>query len=324
MSEPKTLGQKLQGMSSGTLYLLLFICASVPLFFTIPQKNSPEESPKDLYFFLRNLSKDKPVLIESDWSLSTRGESGGQFEALMRIMMRQDIKFAVYAVDPINMQVARNTIGRLSKENKEAGGTDYKVWDNWVDLGVKPGLEAFLTSMVGNAETTLKSTRTMKPDGSEASAIDSPVLKGLKKLSDFQCLIMVTGTGSYEVTLERLSGKIPMGAMLTGVMGPEAFPYYKSGQLFGLSAGVKGVFDMETLMEFGVQGPGATGSPDMVKSVNNKYAGKIAEGFKDNPKWKNRDRATAYYPTLQVTLLLMISLVVIGNVGMFLAKKEAK
>jgi len=317
----KTLSQKLQGISSNTIYLLLILCASLPLFLKVTVPNLPEEAAQDLFVVLRNLPKDKPVLIESDWSNSTRGESGGQFEALMRILMRQEIKFAIYSVDPINMQVARNTIGRLSKENVDAGGKQYRLYDDYVDLGVKPGLEAFVKSLSQNAAAAMATNRTFKTDGSPGFAKDSPVLKDVKKLSDFSALVVVTGTGSWQIVTDRLAGKIPICAMLTGVMAPEAFPYYRSGQLAGLSGGVKGVYDIETLMEKGLRHSSAAGGKDMIETDSPKHAGLVQEGF---PGKKNLDRASAYYPTLHFTLTLMIILVVIGNVGLVLSRREGK
>ncbi|MBL8048405.1 MAG: hypothetical protein JNJ45_06955 [Chthonomonas sp.] len=314
------IGRKLQGLSSHTLYVLLILFAGLPLFLSCKIPNEPEASSIDAFATLRELSKDKPVLIETDWSLSTRGESGGQFEALMRMLMRQEIKFAFYSVDPINIAVARTTIARLSKENLDAGGKEYRRWDDYVDLGVKPGLEATVKAFEQDMGKALAANRSFKTDGSPGFAKDSPVLQNVKKLSDFSALVIVTGTGSWQIVTDRLAGKIPIVAMLTGVMSPEALPYHKSGQLTGLSGGIKGVYDIEGMMERGLAHESLASAPkEAVKTNNPKYAGKYIEGF---PGKKNMDRAMAYYPALHFALALLIILVIIGNVGLLMSKRN--
>lgn len=317
-----SLGQKLQSMSSRTLYVLLILFAGLPLFLRVGLPNKPEDSTMDAYAFLRSLPKDKPVLIESDWSLSTRGESGGQFEALMRILMRQEVKFAFYSIDPINMAVARNTVKSLSLENEKAGGKRYLPWEDYVDLGVKPGLEATIKSFDQNMGAALAENRSPTASNTIGFAKDSPVLSKVKKLNDFSCIVVITGTSSWKIVTDRLSGKIPIVAMLTGVMAPEALPFHKSGQLAGLSGGIKGVFDIESMMEYGLKHSSSTEGNDKTIVTNNPdHSGKYFPGF---PGKENLSRAAKYYPALHFALGLLIGLVVIGNIGLYLSKKEGK
>ena len=97
--------------------------------------------------------------------------------------------------------------------------------------------------------------------------------------------------------------------MGTGVMVPENQNYYDSGQIKGMIGGVKGALDLETLMETGIE-PGS--SADFPEGI---------AGFKD---MQNAGKGTAYYPTLHVCLFLLILAVVVGNVGMFLGRREKR
>ncbi len=318
MSKP--LSDKLLGLSRQTLYLLLVACATIPLFFKIVLPNKPDQRSIDLFAKFMSIPEGSTILIESDWSLSTRGESGGQFEALMRILMRRNIKFAIYSVDAINMQVARNYIRMLSDENVKAGGKAYVHFEDWVDLGTRPNLEGTLQSMANDFYETFKNTIAIKPDGTVAKAMESPVLANVRKIQDMALFLVVTGTGSYETILERMTGKVDLAAMVTGVMGPETVPFYESGQFVGLSTGLKGVYDIETLMEKGFRGNSAkSDAPGRVISNNPKHNALVVEGF---PGKINMDRATKYYPTLHFTLALMILMVILGNVGLYLSKKQ--
>ena len=93
--------------------------------------------------------------------------------------------------------------------------------------------------------------------------------------------------------------------MVTGVMVPENTVYYSSGQLKGLCGGVKGVYDLETLMEKGTKDVPPLPGIDKLKA-----AGQL--------------KGTAYYPTLICCLVLLIVAVFAGNLGMFLGRKRAR
>jgi hypothetical protein len=118
------------------------------------------------------------------------------------------------------------------------------------------------------------------------------VLKDIRKVADFPILIVLTASNTSNIVIERLYGKVPLGMMVTGVMGPETQVYYDSHQLVGLSKGLKGVYDMETLMD------------------------------KDFPGQLNKDQGSLYYPTLHFALTLLILAVIIGNVGMALSRRK--
>jgi len=132
----------------------------------------------------------------------------------------------------------------------------------------------------------------------------SPVLEKIKSVKDFPLLIVLTASNTAKITLERLYGKVPLAMMVTGVMGPETQVYYDSGQLVGLSKGLKGVYDLEILMDVGGKAKGVDLPP----------------GF---PKMLNRDQGSLYYPTLHFALTLLIVAIVIGNVGMALARRKS-
>jgi len=290
---PKSLGEKLQSLPRGILYLILVICTSVPLFFNIPVPNEPTQAAKDLFNALNSLPAGSTVLVGSDWTVSTRGETGGEFDALIRILMRKGIKFAVYTTaDPQAPEVARDEIVMLSEDEKKHGGKGVERWNDWVSLGFFPNAEATANLIAADPTKAFGSKKDVKPDGTLGSALSSPVLKDIKTLTDFKMLILVTGTQTSTVTIERLSGKgLPLGMMVTGVMGPETAVYYDSRQLNGLCAGLKGVYDMETLMD-------------------GTFKGQV-----------NFGRGKLYYPTLHFALALLIVAVIVGNVGMMISRK---
>ncbi len=302
------------------LYGLLILFTTVPLYFSVELPTQPSASVIDLFATLQALPDGSTILVESDWTNSTRGESGGQFEAAMRILMRKNIKFAVYAAaDPQAPQVARDAIGRINQERVLKGLPPYKKWVDWVEVGFFPNLEGTANAMAVDLRKAWAGKKDMNENGKFEDVFSSPVLKDVRLVGDAKLLLNLTGSNTINTLIERLYGKVNIASMCTGVMGPETLIYYQSGQLKGVSVGLKGVYDIETCMNYGVNVPGPNGGEPKVKY--NKIEGEVP-GF---PGMTNYDRGEKYYVSLHSGLILLIVAVILGNVQMLRSKKkEAK
>ncbi len=293
MANEKTLGEKLQSFPRSYLYALLFLVTSFPLFFTIAIPNKSSQAAQDFYEAVMAVPEGSTLLVASDWTNSTRGESAGEFKALLRIMMRRNIKFALYSTaDPQAPQVAKDVIRKINEERLAKGEPVYRQWVDFVSVGYFPNAEAAANSIQNNVRAAFKDKKDFNETGQLRSVLESPILANLQKITDFPLLIVVTGSKTSNITIERIT-QVPLLLMVTGVMGPESQVYYASGQVKGLVAGLKGVYDVETQME--TTWPGAI----------------------------NYDNGAKYYPTLHLALALLILAVIIGNVGMFLSRKRS-
>jgi hypothetical protein len=293
MADEKTLGEKLQSVPSRWLYFILFVACSIPLWFTIPVPNDEAKAAIDFYNMVKEIPEGSTILVASDWTNGTRGESGGEFKALLRILMRKKVKFAIYSTaDPQAPQVAKDVIRGLNAERREEKQEPYKQWVDYVSVGYFPDAEAAANSIQNNVRSAFKDKKDFDENGRLTFVLESPVLAKVQKVQDFPVLIVVTASKTSNITIERVT-QTPLLLMVTGVMGPESAVYYASGQVKGLVAGLKGVYDVETLMQ------------------------------KDFPGMTNLDNGAKYYPTLHVALLLLIIAVIVGNVGMVLSRRKA-
>lgn len=292
-NENRNIGEKLQSLPKTALYAVLFILTTLPLFFPVHIPNKEAQASVSFYDIIKNASPDKPVLISSDWTNSTRGESAGEFKALMRILMRKNIKFVVFSMgDPQAPRAADNVILQINEERKLKGERPYVQWTDWVRAGYFPGAEAISNAMENNFRTAFQDKKAKNLDGVPTPIFESPVLKNVSKLSDFTSLIIVTGSKTSNIAIERVKST-PITLMVTGVMGPEMQVYYDSGQVKGLVSGLKGLYDVENKMQA------------------------------DFPGEVNLDNGAKYYPTLHIALVLLIMAVIVGNVGMYLSRKRA-
>lgn len=293
--EPKSIGDKLQSISKPWLFLILILCTSVPLFFSgLRVPNKSESSTEALFKALENIPAGSTLLLESDWTNSTHGESAGQFKAIVRTAIRKNLKLCIYtAADPQAPKVSRDTMRAINAERKARNEPTYDEWKDWINLGYFPSAEGTAVNMASDVRKAFAGKKAMSPAGRQEDVFLSPVLSNIRKVGDFPLLLVITASNTSNVVIERLYGKVKLGMAVTGVMGPETQVYYDSGQLVGLSKGLKGVYDMEILMD------------------------------KAFPGQKNLDQGSTYYPTLHFALTLLILAVIIGNVGMALSRRKA-
>lgn len=291
----KTLGEKLQSLPRHWLYLVLIAAASIPAFVPFPVPNEPFPAAVALYNNVTALPEGSTVLIQTDWTKSTRGESMGQMEALLRILMRRNVKVAFYScADPQAPQVARDVVQRMAREHQEKFGTAYNRWESWLDLGYFPNAEATNNAIRSNVRQVFSGRTDTPPGGGPAlDVFRSPVLENVRRVEDFSAVVIITASATVNVIIERLSDTVNLLAMVTGVMVPETQVYFASKQLKGMSGGLKGVYDLETMME------------------------------RTWPGKDNKGKGSSYYPTLHVVLTLMMIAVIIGNVGMYLSRRRS-
>jgi len=301
---------------------MLIVVASVPLFFRVEVPNSPDQPAIDLFVTLNTIPAERPVLVESDWTLSSRGESMGQMEALLRIMMRRNVKFVLYSgADPQAPQVARNVIRRINAERKRAGQPEYKKWVDWVDAGYYPDLAGLANAMATDIRRAFAGRQDTNERGSMQDIFRSPVLQNVKSISDVALLVNVHASGTIDILNERLYRRVPLASMCTGVMGPQSMPYYASGQLVGISVGLKGVYDLEQMMEYGVVGKSIRERPHPKTIVSSNHDEIVIQPFTGQ---KNYDRAARYYFSLHFAMTLMIVAIIAGNIGMILTRKPKR
>jgi len=305
----------MQKIDRRILYGILVVCVCIGLFFPSTIRTDPDPSSKSFYAAVQKLPKGSTIIVQTDWTNSTRGESLGHFENLMRLLMNGEHKFVFYsAADPAAPQVARTVLARIVAERKSQGLREYKVGEDYVDLGFFPNAEATNTSMGANLKAAWAGRKSKTPSGTEIDIFKTPVLANVNRIEDCQMMIVITASQSIDIAVQRLAQKIDITALVTGVVGPTVLPFYQSDQIKGVAVGLKGVYDIEYLMEYGI---------DDVKIEGQPYATAGKEGPVPKTEIGTRfSRGRQYYGTLHVALTLLILAVVMGNVAMFAARRR--
>ncbi|MBI5707819.1 MAG: hypothetical protein HZC36_12615 [Armatimonadetes bacterium] len=309
--------EKLNKLPSFWLYLILMATLSLALLPTAKLKNAPKKPNIALFTTLMSIPEGSTVLIHSDWTNSTRGENAGQMEALLRLLMRRKIKFAVASIgDARAPQVAKDTIRRINEERQKNGEQPYRKWEDYVEAGFFANVEGTLNAMSSNLQTAWAGKTDIKPGSGPTNIFESPVLRNVKKIENAALVIDVHASDVAYKMIERLNGKVPLASMCTGVMGPETLNYFAAGQLKGVCVGLDGVVGFETMMENGIE-------PDEFKAIDEGKVPapgfKAIEGFKGQ---KNLARGMNYYMALHAGLVLLVLAVALGNIGMFMGRRK--
>lgn len=318
IEQKKDIWEALQNVDRRILYLILLVLTSIGVMVPRELPVEPDSSSVHVYITFMEMDPTKPVLLQSDWTNSTRGENQAHLEATLRIFMSRGIRFILYTLaDPQAPQVARNVINMINAERAGQNLSTYQPWVDYLDLGFFPNAEGQAMAMRNNIRTAWANRRAADTDGVMRDIFESPVLQGVRDVEDFGLLALITASATSDVLVERLSDKLPITIQCTGVMGPQILPYVQAGQVEGVSVGLKGGYDVEYMMNYGVNYPDENGDIKVRFPAHIGQVPPITEGT-------TLARGTSYYLTLHIALILLILAVAVGNLGMAVQKRRGK
>jgi hypothetical protein len=126
------------------------------------------------------------------------------------------------------------------------------------------------------------------PEDYYNTPLDSlPMMEGIRNYDDIRGVLDISGGNITDAWIAYANGRyqVPVALGVTGVMASDYYPFLQSGQVFGLLGGMKGAAEYEVLT---------------------KRAGPASEGMKIQT----------------VAHSLIILLILLGNIGYFLAQRK--
>jgi len=255
--------QRSQTIDRRIIYVILLLFILVPLFaqkFNLPI--IPSKQSTDFYNTLQQVPTDKMVLIDGQWSPSTRGENQWQTQALLIHVMQRHLKFAILSFDAQNNGVVQGMVDALAPKYGYVEGRDY------VNFGYRPYSVFVQTvqAMATNVPGTLKKDR----HGTKLS--EMPIMKGINTIQDFGAVVEVTAAATVEYWiglggLRQANHEVPLLLATTAVGAPTYYPYLDAGQIQGMLTGIKGAGDYEFLLGTSTFGTRATGALSLVYAL---------------------------------------------------------
>ena len=290
--------ERLATVPKPILYAILILVCALPQFLPIAFPNSPDESSKDLYRSLLEIQPGDKVLVATDWTNSTRGESRAEFIALFKVLIERGAKVTLYSTaDPQAPQAALDTLTAMNSARRTAGKPEFVRGKDFVSTGFFANSEGATNGIANDLLATFKGKKDLG-----VPVLETPPMQGIKRVQDFKLLVVLTASKTSNIVVERVSGKVPLAFLVTGVMGPETQVFYQSKQIIGLSNGLKGAFDLEQLI---AKGDPAANLPAVIPN--------------DPP-----GQASKFYPTLHFAMALLVIMIVLGNIATIAGRSKQR
>jgi len=270
---------KLKKIDRRIIYLLVFLSIMIPLlpgldFLKFPVSISKETNA--IFEEIESFEKGDAILIDFAFDPSSKAELIPFFEAFLKHCLRKELKVFIYyhTINGINLgKESVKAITALPEFSHLREGFDYMQME-YIPIGADV--------IIFNMDVDFKGTF-----GKEGK-----VFEGVNTLKDIKYILGLSGSAIHYTHINmQLRFNYRLGLAVTAVMGPDFIPYYQTGQLAGLSNGLRGSAEYEKL-------------------VSEKYG---ADYY---------GAATKGMSSLTLSHLVIFGFVILGNIVYFIDKKK--
>lgn len=276
--------ERIQTLDRRWVFLGMALSIVLPMLYPLGLPFKVESQVQSIYTAIDDLKPGDRVLLSADFDPSSAPELEPFYRATLHQLFEGDVRVVMISLWETAPPFVLPIMREISTKHNKVEGTD------WAFLGYKSGKEVAVKSI---GEDMLKTFPT-DPQGRKVA--DLPIMEGIRALKDFPLIVNVSAgnPGTREYVLQ-VQGQYSLRIIsaTTAVSGPEYIPFYKSGQLVGLSAGMVGSAQYEKLV----------------------FKGEVPPGM--------RLLATEAVDVLNLGHLYIIGLIVIGNVAFFLTRRES-
>lgn len=276
--------ERIQVLDRRWVFLGMALSIVLPMLYPLGLPFKVEQQVQSIYTAIEDLEPGDRVLLSADFDPSSAPELEPFYRATLHHLFQSDVKIVMISLWETAPPFVLPIMKDIAKQHNKVEGTD------WAFLGFKPGKEVAIKSV---GEDLLKTFPT-DPKGKVVK--DLPIMAGIQAAKDFPLLINVSagnpGTREYVLQIQG-QYSLKMISATTAVSGPEYIPFYKSGQLVGLSAGMVGSAQYEKLV----------------------FKGEVPEGM--------RLLATEAVDVLNLGHIYIIGLILVGNIAFFMTRRES-
>jgi hypothetical protein len=221
---------------------LLLLAVALPIVLRLSVFPLPTVEPLELaplVDLVAGLPADRPALLVFDFEPANSGELEVVAGPLLEDLMTKGVPLATLSTRPTGPPLAE----RLLRQRGAA--YDYQTGEDYVHLGYLsggvPAIQLFSADPRGAVLSGFAAT--VDSDGGSMAGWGSPVLEGVRSLSDFSMVVVITaGAESARSWIEQASpwlGGKPLVMVLSAGVEPMIRPYYEAlrPQVNGLLSG---------------------------------------------------------------------------------------
>jgi hypothetical protein len=272
------------------IYVILFVVVILPLIF--PSVLSVRVMPpvRKLYNAIDAIPEDKALIIDFDYDPQTLPELEPMAFAILRHAFKRRIKVLAMSLYVQPLGLAQNALTQVTAEFNRAAQShaDSVIYGrDYIFLGWQPPP---LIPILGMGESI---TNVYRVDYYGNPTDTFSFLKKIKNYNDVGLLVSLSSGDPPKWWIEYAQNRfgLHVGAGVTAVSASEFYPYLQTGQFSGLMVGMKGAAEYEEMIEteLGI---------------------------------KQRRKASEALPSLTYAHLVMITFIIIGNIGYFLKRRK--
>jgi len=227
-------------------WIFLMILATTLIFFeiTIPMPVKITPQTQSFYRVVEELKPGDIVHITADYTLSVVPEIYPMHRAVVRRLLEKDVKIVSCTLWTEGVPLIDRAHNEVSAElEKEGIAKTYGV--DFVNLGYKSGDDVVMTRL----GTSFAATFPVDAKGVPVSQI--PLMKRIKNYDNIALMINFSvGHPGIREWLQQVQRRYNVKTLCgaTGIMSPDLYSFYQSGQLKGMLAGLVGAAEYEILL----------------------------------------------------------------------------
>ncbi|MEW5795352.1 MAG: hypothetical protein AB1772_03230 [Candidatus Zixiibacteriota bacterium] len=233
------------------LFLVIVSVFAYVADFQVPIMVEPEV--RNIYRFIDTLPIGSVVFLPLDYDPGSMAELHPMTFAIVEQCWRKELKVLITALSQNGPGMADEALRKLvdsMKVPRTYHGITYPAREivngvDYVFLGYKPYPAMVILGMGQNFRLPF-------PLDYYGTPLDSlPMMRGLFNYDDIACAINISGTNATDFWISYGQGRygFPLAIGVTGVSTAQYYPYYGSGQLFGIMGGMLGAAQYEELAD---------------------------------------------------------------------------
>jgi hypothetical protein len=255
---------RLQRFDRRWIFLIMAAAIIVPLYIPIGFPIEPSPMTKAAFTAVEDLGPGDVVFVSVDLDPASTAELEPYYRAVILQLKRKGVKLAFttlwYQAPPLLEHWLRDTVDVALAPAGTPGykgppDRPYKRNVDYVYLGFREGKQSIMLGMGADLPHTFDGKT---DDGIPLESI--PWMKNIHSLADFKLMVLVSaGSPGAKEYVQYVQNRysLRMVAVTTAVSTTDLAPYYQSGQLLGLVAGLSGSAEYEVLVgkpSIGVEG----------------------------------------------------------------------
>lgn len=275
------------------IFLLMGVAIMMPLVFPFRLPVGEQPPTRGLFDAVEAIDPAKQVLmVSTDWTPQTEPENQPMTVGLIRHGLARGLRVIVISFYNEAIPLANQCVTQVIDEyNSQAKSEDEKVvyGRDVVLLGWVPPP---IVPILGMGQS-IKGVYKVDYYGTSTDSL--PIMEGVNTYDDIGLFCATSGGSSPQWMIQFAQPRfgVKVGAGVTAVSAPDLYAYVQSGQLSGMLGGMKGAAEYENMIE-------------------EKY------------HVGGRQRAMEGMGSQSVGHLLIMALVIVGNIGYFVTRRQTR